>query len=142
MIDVSGFPAINASLNATSALLLILGYVFIRQKAITAHTVAMLAAFVTSIVFLGFYLVYHFYHGATRFPGRGLVRILYFTILISHTILAIVVAPLILKTLFWAFKGNFPKHIRLARLTFPIWLYVSITGVLVYWMLYRVNYSL
>lgn len=140
MMDVSLFPPVNASLNATSALLLILGYIFIKQRAITAHTMAMIAAFITSSVFLVFYLIYHYHHGSTRFQGQGGWRLVYFSILISHTILAVVQVPLILMTFFHALKGNFVKHVRLARITFPIWLYVSLTGVVVYWMLYRMTF--
>ncbi len=140
MMDISLFPPVNASLNATSALLLILGYIFIKQRAITAHTMAMIAAFITSSVFLVFYLIYHYHHGSTRFQGQGGWRLVYFSILISHTILAVVQVPLILMTFFHALKGNFVKHVRLARITFPIWLYVSLTGVVVYWMLYRMTF--
>lgn len=138
-MDFSVLPAVNASLNATSALLLILGYTFIRQKAVTAHTVCMLAAFATSTLFLVSYLVYHFYHGTTPFPGKGFLRVLYFGILLSHTVLAVAVVPLVLRTLFLALKGDFFRHIRIARVTLPIWLYVSVTGVIVYWMLYRMT---
>lgn len=140
-MDVSSFPAINASLNAATAILLVFGYTLIRQKALTAHTMCMLAACLTSVLFLGFYLTYHFYHGATRFPGQGPVRLLYFSVLISHTILAVVNVPLVIITLVWAFKSRFDLHRRIARVTLPIWLYVSVTGVVVYWMLYRVQYS-
>lgn len=140
-MDVSTFPAINAALNATCAVLLVLGYTLIRQRAITAHTICMLAATAVSVLFLGFYLTYHYFHGATRFPGTGPVRALYFTILITHTILAAVNVPLVILTLTWALKGKFQKHIAIARVTLPIWLYVSVTGVIVYWMLYRISYN-
>lgn len=136
-MDVSKLPQINAGLNATSAFLLTLGYLFIRQKAITAHTVCMVSACVTSALFLISYITYHVQHGATRFPGQGAVRFLYFAILISHTVLAVVVLPLAVKTLYRALRGNFVKHVAVARITLPIWLYVSVTGVLVYWMLYH-----
>lgn len=139
-MDITALPPVNASLNATSAFLLVLGYIFIKQRAITAHTMAMLAALTTSVLFLILYLIYHYYHGTTRFPGHGAVRVFYFSILISHTILAVVQVPLIISTLFHAFRGNFLKHLRVARITFPIWLYVSVTGVVVYWMLYRIRY--
>jgi len=138
---MSLLPSINASLNAATAILLILGYTLIRQRAITAHTLCMLGATLTSTVFLGCYLYYHFHHGATRFPGTGLARPVYFTILITHTILAVVQLPLILMTLFRAFKGQFQRHISIARITLPIWLYVSVTGVVIYWMLYRVQWT-
>lgn len=140
-MDVSMFPAINASLNATSGVLLVLGYTLIRQRAITAHTVAMVAACITTIAFLACYLFYHYHHGSTPFPGKGpAVRILYFSILISHTILAVVNVPFVVRTLYFALKGDFIRHAKTARRTFPIWLYVSVTGVIVYWMLYRVQY--
>ncbi len=134
-------PSINASLNAMTAVLLVLGYTLIRQRAITAHTICMLAASLTSTVFLGCYIYYHLHHGSTHFPGSGLPKLIYFTILISHTILAIVQLPMIIMTLVWAFRGNFLKHRNLARVTLPIWLYVSVTGVVVYWMLYRVHWA-
>jgi len=140
-MNLSLFPSINASLNAATAILLILGYTLIRQRAITAHTLCMLAATATSTVFLGCYIYYHLHHGVTRFPGHGLPKFVYLTILLTHTILAVVQLPMILSTLFWAFRGNFAKHIKIARLTLPIWLYVSVTGVVVYWMLYRVHWA-
>ncbi len=140
-MDLSILPSINAALNATSALLLIFGYTLIRQRAITAHTMAMIAACITSTIFLISYLFYHYHHGSTPFPGQGWIRPVYFTILISHTILAVVILPLVLLTLYWAIRGVFYKHMTFARVTFPLWLYVSITGVVVYWMLYRVNWS-
>lgn len=140
-MNLSTLPAVNASLNATTALLLILGYTLIRQRAITGHTMCMLAACGTSALFLVSYLYYHFHHGSTPFPGQGWVRPFYFTILISHTILAVVNVPLVIMTLRWAFKGRFDKHVRLARITLPVWFYVSVTGVVVYWMLYRMTYE-
>jgi uncharacterized membrane protein YozB (DUF420 family) len=136
-VDLAAFPAINASLNAMCAFFLILGYIFIKQRAITAHTMCMLAATCVSILFLGFYLYYHFHHGSTKFQGTGLIRPIYFAILLSHTILAVVQLPLIILTLYRGLAGQFPRHVAVARITFPIWLYVSITGVVVYWMLYR-----
>ena len=134
-------PELNAALNLASAILLVLGYTLIRQRAVTGHTLCMLAASATSAVFLVCYIYYHLHHGRTRFPGTGLARPVYFTILISHTILAVVQVPLILRTLFLAFRSRFQEHKRLARVTLPIWLYVSVTGVVVYWMLYRVNWA-
>ncbi len=139
-MSLSLLPSINASLNATSAILLILGYTLIRQRAITGHTLCMLMACATSTLFLICYLTYHYFHGTTHFPGHGFVRGVYFLILISHTILAALVPFLAGITLYRAFRGQFTKHVVIARLTLPIWLYVSVTGVLVYWMLYRVNY--
>ncbi len=138
-MDFSTLPAVNAGLNLASALLLTLGYLFIRQKAITAHTICMLAACSTSTLFLISYITYHAHHGATHFSGHGIARIFYFFILISHTVLAVLVAPLAATTLARALKGQFPKHVAAARVTLPIWLYVSVTGVVVYWMLYKLK---
>jgi putative membrane protein len=137
MISISSLPAINASLNATSVVLLVLGYVSIRKKAIERHKICMLSACATSTLFLVSYLTYHYFHGASRFPGQGAVRIFYFIILISHTILAALVPVLVGTTLYRAFRSQFTQHVKIARLTLPIWLYVSVTGVMVYWMLYR-----
>ncbi len=136
-MDWSKLPALNASLNAATAFLLILGYIFIRQRALTAHAMTMLGAFGLSVLFLISYITYHYVHGMTRFQGEGWIRALYFTILISHTILAVVIVPLILITLWNALRGRFDRHTKIARLTLPLWLYVSVTGVVVYWMLYR-----
>ncbi len=133
-------PELNAALNLTSAILLILGYTLIRQRAITAHTICMLGATLTSTAFLISYIYYHLHHGASRFQGHGWSRTLYFCILIPHTILAIVQVPLIYKTLRHAFAGRFEAHRRIARITLLIWLYVSVTGVIIYWMLYRVKW--
>jgi len=130
-------PELNACLNSTSAVLLILGYIFIRRGNVPAHKACMLSATSTSTVFLISYIYYHLHHGSTRFPGTGWARTAYFAILISHTILAIVQVPLIWTTLFRAFQGRFKAHKRLARITWPIWLYVSITGVIIYFMLYH-----
>jgi len=133
-------PALNAALNASSAFLLIVGYVLIRQRAITAHTMAMLGACVTSTLFLISYLYYHAHHGATRFPGQGFIRPVYFTILLTHTILAVVIVPLAIRTLYLGLRGRFDRHSAIARITLPIWLYVSVTGVVIYWMLYRITW--
>ena len=130
-------PAVNAALNGTSALLLTTGYLFIRQKKITAHKVCMVSALGTSTVFLISYLTYHYHVGSIRFAGRGAARILYFAILISHTILAVAILPLALVTVHRAMRGRFDRHVRIARWTLPIWLYVSVTGVIVYFMLYH-----
>ncbi len=139
-MDITILPSINASLNLATAFLLVLGYTLIRQRAITGHAISMLAACATSTLFLVSYLYYHFHHGSTRFAGEGFLRPLYFTILISHTILAVAQVPLIVMTLVRAFQSRFVKHVRIARITLPIWLYVSVTGVVVYWMLYRIKY--
>lgn len=139
MIPVSYLPSVNAALNSASALLLVAGYLFIRNKKITAHKLCMLSAFTTSALFLISYLTYHFQVGSVPFKGGGWMRTLYFTVLVSHTILAVVIVPLVLMTLSRALRGSFERHKRVARWTLPLWLYVSITGVLVYWMLYGFN---
>lgn len=137
------FPHLNASLNATSACFLILGFYFIRRKMISQHRVCMLTAFSFSTLFLICYLTHHALRtyylglGPTRFTGEGIARPIYFTILTTHTILAAVVAPLVLLTLYRAIKGKFELHRKIARITYPIWLYVSVTGVIVYLMLYQ-----
>lgn len=136
-MDLSYVPGLNASLNAASAVFLVMGYVFIRQRFVKAHIMAMLIACCTSLLFLVSYLYYHYHQGATPFQGQGIIRTVYFTILVSHTVLALVMAPLVVITLVCGLRGNFYKHVRVARWTFPIWLYVSVTGVVVYWMLYR-----
>jgi len=130
-------PTLNAVLNALSALLLLGGYLSIRQKKVAAHQRFMLTAFGTSCLFLISYLTYHFQIGSKAFEGQGFIRPVYFSILISHTILAAAIAPLAVMTLRRAWKGDFERHARLARRTLPLWLYVSVTGVVVYWMLYR-----
>ncbi|MBI1940860.1 MAG: DUF420 domain-containing protein [Acidobacteria bacterium] len=135
--NLSVLPAVDAALNATSALFLTLGYIFIRRKNIQAHKICMLAAFGTSVIFLACYLTYHYFHGATRFSGEGAVRWIYFSILGSHTVLAAAIVPMVLVTLYRALRGRFESHKRIARWTLPIWLYVSVTGVIVYWMLYH-----
>src|SRR6266850_3160230 len=131
-------PHLNAVLNSTSALLLLAGFTFIRRGRIQAHRNCQVTAVVTSTLFLISYLTYHYYHGATRFPGTGIVRSVYFTILITHTILAVVIVPLIVVTLYRAVRGDFLRHRRIARWTLPLWLYVSVTGVIVYLMLYHI----
>lgn len=137
MLALADLPALNAVLNATSAILLSAGYRFIRRRQITAHKRCMLAACVTSALFLMSYLTYHYYVGSMPFRGQGWVRPLYFTILISHTALAATIVPLAIMTLFRAWKADFRKHARLARWTWPIWMYVSVTGVIIYVMLYQ-----
>ncbi|HUS08183.1 MAG TPA: DUF420 domain-containing protein [Bryobacteraceae bacterium] len=137
MISVHDLPALNATLNATAALLLILGYTLIRRRKIAAHRRVMGAAFGVSIVFLISYLVYHYNVGSVRFQRTGWIRTLYLIILASHTILASAVPILASVTLYRAWKGDFIRHRNIARWTFPIWLYVSVTGVVVYGMLYR-----
>jgi len=133
-------PALNAFLNGTSAVLIGTGYYFIRSGRRDAHRRMMLTAFVTSTLFLISYLYYHLVlrAGVTHFQGEGFWRPLYFSILISHTFLAVVVVPLILITLYRALSGNLPKHRAIARYTFPIWMYVSVTGVVIFLMLYKI----
>jgi putative membrane protein len=132
------FPAINATLNGSSAVLLLTGRWLIAQRKIAAHRAVMISALVTSSAFLACYLYYHYHVGSVHFPGTGIWRTVYFTILISHTLLAITVVPLVLITLSRALKNRFPQHRAIARWTFPIWLYVSVTGVIVYVMLYKI----
>jgi putative membrane protein len=140
MISLSDLPSVNATLNGISALLLTTGYIFIRRKKVDAHRVCMLSAFTFSVLFLISYVIYHKEVGFTRFSGEGWVRVVYFSILIPHTILAAVaLVPLALITLYRALTGRFDRHRRVARWALPIWLYVSITGVLVYWMLYHLT---
>jgi len=139
VIEISTLPAVNAALNATSAVLLTIGYWFIRRRQITAHKVCMLSAFGTSTIFLTCYLIYHYHVGHVAFQGTGAIRGVYLAILASHVVLAFLVLPLSLTTLYHAFRNNFDRHRRIARWTLPIWLYVSVTGVLVYWMLYGLN---
>ena len=136
MISVAQLPTLNAALNTLSAVLLFTGYRFIKAKNRSAHRVCMLGAFASSILFLTSYLIYHYHVGSVPFKGQGWVRPIYFTILLTHTILAVTVVPLALITLTRALRGRFDAHRRIARWAFPIWLYVSVTGVVVYLMLY------
>ena len=130
-------PALNATLNAASAVLLATGFVLIRAGRREAHKRAMVAALVCSTLFLTSYLVYHAQVGSVRFRGQGALRPVYFAILISHTVLAVTVVPLALVTLVQALRTRFDRHRAIARVTLPLWAYVSVTGVVVYWMLYR-----
>jgi putative membrane protein len=139
-LGVRDLPTLNACLNAVSALLLAAAYHAIRRKEIERHRRLMLTAVATSAAFLVSYLVYHAQVGSVRFQGQGAVRPVYFAILVTHTILAVVIVPMILRTLFLARKKRFPEHRRLARWTFPLWVYVSVTGVVIYVMLYRVRW--
>ena len=135
---ISYLPHLNACLNGTSALLLFTGYTFIRTRNVTAHRACQIAALAISLLFLASYLTYHYNHGSTRFQGTGLVRTFYFTVLTSHTILAIVIVPLVIVTFYRAFKGEFSKHRRIARVTLPLWLYVCVTGVIVFLLRYQI----
>ncbi len=138
MSDLTIFPALNATLNGASAVLITTGRALIRRKKVRLHRACMIAAVATSTVFLGSYLYYHAHVGSVRFPGHGWVRPVYFTLLISHTLLAASVVPLVLMALIGALRGRFERHRRIARWAYPIWLYVSVTGVIVYVMLYQV----
>lgn len=138
MPDLTIFPALNATLNGASAFLIITGRVFIARQQVSRHRACMIAAVVTSSFFLAGYLYYHAHVGSVHFPGQGWVRLLYFTILISHTVLAATVPPLVITTLIFALREKFDRHRKIARWTYPIWLYVSVTGVVVYIMLYRI----
>jgi uncharacterized membrane protein YozB (DUF420 family) len=136
-MSISDLPAVNASLNGLATVFLTLGYFFIKQKKQNAHRNCMIAAFVTSTIFLACYLTYHFnVKAVTKFQGQGIARPIYFFILITHIILAVVIVPLVLMSLSRALRQRFDAHKRIARWTWPLWMYVSVTGVLVYLMLY------
>ena len=137
MISVQDLPAVNATLNGTAAVLLIWGYILIRRRSIAAHRRVMLTAFATSSIFLCSYLIYHYNVGSVRFARTGTIRIVYLSILATHTALAATVPPLAIVTLSRGLRGRFDRHRKIARWTLPVWLYVSVTGVVVYWMLYR-----
>jgi len=136
-MGLEDLPALNATLNATSAVLLTSGYLLIRRGRVDAHKRCMLAALATSALFLTSYLVYHANIGSRPFPGQGTIRLVYFLILVTHVVLAATVLPLALVTANRGLKGRFGPHVRIARRTLPIWLYVSVTGVVIYLMLYR-----
>jgi putative membrane protein len=131
------FPVINATLNGASAILLYVGHEFIKRGRMAAHRVLMIAAIVTSSLFLASYLYYHFHVGSVRFQGQGWSRPVYFTILTSHTILAATIVPLVIITLSRALRERFDRHRAIARWTYPLWMYVSVTGVVIYVMLYH-----
>ena len=137
MISIHDLPVVNATLNATAAILLVWGYILIRRRSIAAHRRVMLAAFATSSVFLCCYLIYHYNVGSVRFPRTGIIRTVYLSILATHTALAATVPPLAIITLSRGLREHFDRHRRIARWTLPVWLYVSVTGVVVYWMLYQ-----
>ena len=136
-VPLSVLPALDASLNGASAIFLVVGHSFIRRGNMRAHRACMLTAFACSTAFLASYLYFHAHAGMVRFGGHGAIRPVYFALLISHTILAAVIVPLVLITLAFALRAQFAKHQRIARWTYPLWLYVSITGVVVYWLLFR-----
>jgi putative membrane protein len=136
LIAIAQLPTVNAALNSLSAVFLLAGFLLIKSGKQNAHRTCMLTAFACSILFLISYLFYHYHVGSVPFKGQGWIRPVYFTILLTHTILAVTVVPLALLTLRRAWRENFVAHRRIARWTFPIWMYVSVTGVIVYWMLY------
>ena len=140
MLTIADLPAVNATLNATAAILLVCGYLMIRQRRIETHRKFMLAAFATSALFLVSYLIYHANVGSRPFLGQGAIRTVYFTILITHVVLAAAILPLAVITLTYALRARFERHVPIARWTLPIWLYVSVTGVIVYLMLYQIKY--
>jgi uncharacterized membrane protein YozB (DUF420 family) len=137
MPSLESLPTLNAILNAVAAAFLLVGWVLIRRGRMRAHRAAMLAALACSVAFLTSYLIYHFQVGSVRFQGTGAIRTVYLTILLTHTVLAAAVPFLAAITLSRALRRHFPRHRAIARWTLPIWLYVSVTGVVVYWMLYR-----
>jgi uncharacterized membrane protein YozB (DUF420 family) len=136
-VTVSDLPALNAVLNSTSAILICIGWFLIKRGRWQQHRAVMIAAFCTSVLFLVSYLTYHAQVGSVRFTRQGPVRALYFSILLTHTILAVVIVPMVVMTLSRGLRGRFDRHRAIARWTLPLWLYVSVTGVIVYLMLYR-----
>lgn len=138
MISISDLPTVNAVLNGTSAILLTMGYLFIRRRKMKVHRVFMLAAFGVSALFLISYLTYHYNVGSVAFNGEGWIRPIYFTVLISHIVLAAAILPLVIVVLVRALRERFDRHARIARWALPVWLYVSASGVVVYLMLYRI----
>jgi uncharacterized membrane protein YozB (DUF420 family) len=136
-MDYTVLPTVNATLNAIAGLFLLAGFVLIRRRRIQAHRNAMLGAFASSTLFLISYLIYHAQVGSRPFTGQGVIRYAYFTILISHVILATAILPMAISTLSRGLRGRYEDHRRIAKRTFPIWMYVSVTGVIVYVMLYR-----
>lgn len=146
-MSIHDLPAVNATLNGLAALLLVTGWVFIKRRNINAHKTCMISAFVMSALFLACYLTYHTLRikatgqSSTPFPGTGVWRTLYFSILIPHIILAVVMLPMILRVFYLAFRNDFQRHKKWARITLPIWIYVSVTGVVVYVMLYRIPWT-
>jgi uncharacterized membrane protein YozB (DUF420 family) len=135
-LSLHSLPAVNASLNALCTVLLVCGFIFIRRGKIRFHRACMIAAFLCSTLFLVLYLYFHFHAGVIRFGGQGWIRPVYFVLLVSHTTLAVVIVPLVLITLTRALRERFAQHRAIARWTLPLWLYVSVTGVIVYWLLY------
>jgi uncharacterized membrane protein YozB (DUF420 family) len=136
-VTVADLPALNATLNATCGVLLVIGWVLIKRGRIRQHRAVMIAAVCASALFLISYLVYHAQVGSVRFTGQGAIRTVYFTVLLTHTILAAAIVPMVIVTFSRGLAGKYDRHRRIARWTLPIWLYVSVTGVIVYVMLYR-----
>jgi putative membrane protein len=134
-VDLRFLPAVNATLNGLSAVLLCAGWIAIRRRAIRVHKRLMVAAFATSAVFLVSYLVYHYVHGDTKYVGVGWLRAVYFAVLVSHVVLSMFVVPMALSAFYFAWRRQFQRHRRLTRIALPVWLYVSVTGVLIYFML-------
>lgn len=137
MLEIQQLPALNATLNALSGVLLTAGYLMIRSRRIAAHRACMLAAFVSSVLFLTSYVIYHANTGSRSFPGQGAIRLVYFTILISHVMLAATILPMAIVTLRRGLRAQYDRHVRIARWTLPLWMYVSVTGVVIYLMLYQ-----
>jgi putative membrane protein len=137
VFDIQQLPTLNATLNALSGVLLTTGYLMIRRRRIAAHRACMLAAFTASALFLTSYVIYHAKTGSRPFPGYGPIRVAYFTILISHIILAVTILPMAIVTLGRGLRAQYDRHVQIARWTFPIWMYVSVTGVVIYLMLYE-----
>jgi len=135
-VNISDLPTLNATLNGTSGVLLVAGYVFIKRGRVDAHKKCMLAALGVSVLFLASYVTYHLNAGSRPFAGQGLIRPVYFAILITHVILAAAIVPLALVTARRGLRSDFARHVQIARWTFPLWLYVSVTGVVIYLMLY------
>jgi len=138
LFDYRWLAPLNAILNGTAAILLFAGFVFIKQRRVRAHRACMIAAIVTSAAFLSSYLIFHDHVGDVRFSGQGIIRPIYFSILIPHIMLAGINVPLAIGTIWLALRGNFRRHRRVARWTWPLWMYVSITGVIVYFLLYQI----
>jgi len=136
-VSISDLPALNATLNALSAVLLVAGYAFITNGRTEAHKRCMVGALTVSVLFLTSYVTYHLNAGSKPFPGQGTIRLVYFVILVTHVILAAAIVPLALVTATRGLRAQFERHVRLARWTLPIWLYVSVTGVVIYLMLYK-----
>jgi uncharacterized membrane protein YozB (DUF420 family) len=138
-LGVASLPSLNAALNAASALLLVTGFALVRARRLAAHRACMLGAFALSTLFLVSYVVYHYHAGSRPFTGQGWVRPVYFALLLSHIVLAAGIVPLALTTLYRGLRDDRARHVRLARWTLPLWLYVSVTGVVVYWMLHHLG---